>query len=402
MNKMIKKTAALCLALILLCSLAAAQAEPFTAQYTVTFGQSECRAMLDSINAFRQGSDAWYWNSDSTQKIYATGLSALTYDYDLERIAMQRAAECALHYAHIRTDGTSCFTAYEQISPRSYWGMAENIAAGYPTANDVFIGWREDNDSYDGQGHRRNMLNSQFNAVGIGHVRCGGVDYWAQEFSQVSSLVTAPTPVQDGQAVVSAQVNESLISSMTVSGLDATALTLQYQASAPLPTVSARLTMTGFWSYMSDCVPVSVTPGWVSQNESCVRVSNGAALGWAVGDTTLTAAFRGSQFSLPVSVRYDGLATDFALPGAARTVENQAFAGIAAQAVALPATVSRVEAQAFANCARLRQVRVASSTTAFDDTAFQGCSGLVFLCPQGSTAETFARNHGFSVVYILP
>ena len=53
------------------------------------FNQTEARSMLDSINAFRTGSDAWYWNSSNTEKVQATGLGELVYDYDLEKVAMQ-------------------------------------------------------------------------------------------------------------------------------------------------------------------------------------------------------------------------------------------------------------------------------------------------------------------------
>ena len=47
--------------------------------------------------------------------------------------------------------------------------LAENIAAGqgtYDTAYEVYMAWREDDENYDGQGHRRNML-GDFNCIGI-------------------------------------------------------------------------------------------------------------------------------------------------------------------------------------------------------------------------------------------
>lgn len=37
-------------------------------------------------------------------------LDPLTYDYELERIAMQRAMEIAIYYSHTRPNGTACFT----------------------------------------------------------------------------------------------------------------------------------------------------------------------------------------------------------------------------------------------------------------------------------------------------
>lgn len=51
------------------------------------YGQTEARAMLDDINAFRTGGDAWYWNSSDSQKIQTGKLSPLAYSYDLEKVA---------------------------------------------------------------------------------------------------------------------------------------------------------------------------------------------------------------------------------------------------------------------------------------------------------------------------
>ena len=36
------------------------------------------------------------------------------------------------------------------------------------------LGWREDEEDYNGQGHRRNMLNENFTAIGMGHVYYNG------------------------------------------------------------------------------------------------------------------------------------------------------------------------------------------------------------------------------------
>ena len=52
--------------------------------------------MLASINAFRTSeTEAWCWNETDSEKV-ACQTTELQYDYELERIAMQRAAEIAL------------------------------------------------------------------------------------------------------------------------------------------------------------------------------------------------------------------------------------------------------------------------------------------------------------------
>ena len=102
------------------------------------FNQTEARSMLDSINAFRTGADAWYWNFDNTEKIQKSGLSNLVYDYELEKIAMQRAAEIALYWGHTRPDGSDNWSVYSEFGyPDEAKG--ENIAAGYSSAERAFV-----------------------------------------------------------------------------------------------------------------------------------------------------------------------------------------------------------------------------------------------------------------------
>ncbi len=144
----------------------------------VTFDRSGAQSILGMINSFRTGGDAWYWDSDDSTKINCGSMSALQWDSGLEQAAMQRAAEIALSYSHTRPDGSDCFSAYQ-------WSrsVGENIAAGYRSASAVNSGWREDDEQYSGQGHRRNMLSSDFSYIGIAHVRANGTDYWVEEFS---------------------------------------------------------------------------------------------------------------------------------------------------------------------------------------------------------------------------
>ena len=139
----------------------------------------EARGMLSSINSFRNGSDAWYYDR-SGNKVTCSNLSGLKYDYRLEKAAIDRATELSLYYSHTRPDGESFNTAIS-----GYWeytALGENIAMGYNTAAEVFKAWREDEEDYAGQGHRRNMLSQNYNAVGIGCYEVDGVKFWVQEF----------------------------------------------------------------------------------------------------------------------------------------------------------------------------------------------------------------------------
>ena len=142
-------------ALAIFLFLSAANAQTDTAcekTLTVTYGQTEAREMIDLINELRLPENAWYWNEDDATKTEPKDLKPLVYDYALERIAMQRAAELAVSYSHTRPDGTRCFTAYDIFCSKG----GENIAYGYPTLSGetVFELWCETNDPYDGQGLR--------------------------------------------------------------------------------------------------------------------------------------------------------------------------------------------------------------------------------------------------------
>ncbi|MBQ3705296.1 MAG: CAP domain-containing protein [Clostridia bacterium] len=161
-------------------------ADTVTAPVEVQYGQTEARSMLQMINDFRAGTlqDApsgttvsgcpWQLNPDgSVQQLEPR--AALVYSDRLEDIAMQRAAEIAVYYSHMRPNGQS------GLNSLNFDG--ENIAAGHLTAEDVFWAWAETDVDYQCQGHRRNMLFDRFKSVGIGHAICNGVHYWVQAFS---------------------------------------------------------------------------------------------------------------------------------------------------------------------------------------------------------------------------
>ena len=144
-----------------------------TVSYEATHHQSEAREMLRLLNEFRTGG-TWYWNQDNTTKtnIAPNELQPLQWDYELEKLAIKRAEEIAVFYSHTRPAGNE----RELLT-------GENIAAGQDNFNSAFIAWREDDDPYLWQGHRRNMLNNHYTHVGIACVERDGRKYWVQNFS---------------------------------------------------------------------------------------------------------------------------------------------------------------------------------------------------------------------------
>ncbi|MBQ9346589.1 MAG: CAP domain-containing protein, partial [Oscillibacter sp.] len=264
-------------------------------QMTVLFGQTEARRMLDMINGFRTGDEAYYWNSSNTEQVASKG-EPLAYSYALEEIAMQRAAECALSFSHTRPDGTRCFSAAAADGTRSY---GENIAAGSSTAEGAFQQWREDDDDYSGQGHRRNMLNTGYRTVGIGHVYANGYHYWAQEFGYATDDTHPCDPADDFWSVPVtielAQIKSVELKASPVS------LTVAEGASAPLPAAAAFVILSDAWPGRYG-VPVTVRFDWGSLNPAVAAVEEDAVNGVQAGSTTLTAAVMGQTIDIPVTV----------------------------------------------------------------------------------------------------
>ena len=128
----------------------------------------EVRSCFNLVNQFRTGNEAYYWKKDNKNKEYLVGkLGRLTLDEDLCRAAQIRANEIVTCWGHTRPNGKRCETVLDDCSI-SYRGWGENIAAGNRTGSATFIQWKEDDENYSGQGHRRNML-GDFTKIGIAY-----------------------------------------------------------------------------------------------------------------------------------------------------------------------------------------------------------------------------------------
>ena len=138
------------------------------------------------LNKFRTTkSNQWYWNTDNTAKVTVYGLSPLSRDANLEKVAKIRAQEAWTMYyekgraTHTRPNGKDCFTAY----PATCKYRGENLAWGHTSSSAVILdpdwGWAETNKKYSAQGHRRCMLDRHFTKVGIACYTKNGKTCWA-------------------------------------------------------------------------------------------------------------------------------------------------------------------------------------------------------------------------------
>jgi len=86
---------------------------------------------------------------------------------------------------------------------------------------------------------------------------------------------------------------------------------------------------------------------------------------------------------------------DFILPRSLQRVEEEAFAGGSFTYVVLPAGTVSVGQRAFAGCAELRYIYIPEDCV-IDPDAFYGTAELTVFGAPGGSAETFAREHGFT------
>lgn len=119
----------------------------------------------------------------------ARGLSMLVWSEDLARLARNWSTRMIE-------------TAYEH-SPESYrthpgypWGMGENIAMGQVASEELHVGWMRSD------GHRSNILESSYGALGVGIVcrkdgRMWATQLFAPEPDKVRAGVVGP-PANDG------------------------------------------------------------------------------------------------------------------------------------------------------------------------------------------------------------
>lgn len=300
------------------------RADTATVKGKVTFQQTTARSMLKMVNDFRTGDDAWAWNSTNSEKIYYSNLSALTYDYNLEQIAMQRAVEIVLCWGHTRPDGTSCFTTTYNSTRSS----AENLAINFSNVEVAFDQWLEEDADYSGQGHRRNMLGKSYNAIGIAHVVVDGCHFYVQEFGLKNSGATATSP-EDKTGTRAINVDTA---SLTMSmSLNKTSVSVEYGKSLarPTQTISLRSGMTWSGSPSLPLDPSSVSSSWSSANSSVAKVSGSKVVGQGIGSTKITVKSTigncTASSSFTVKVTTANLSSATVDPVAARTFTGSAI-----------------------------------------------------------------------------
>lgn len=103
------------------------------------------------------------------------GLKALTYDWELARVARYKSQDMKdnKYFSHTSPVYGTPFQMIKNFGI-SYKSAGENIAKGYATPQAVVNGWM------NSSGHRANILNAGYTHIGVGYV--SGGNYWTQMF----------------------------------------------------------------------------------------------------------------------------------------------------------------------------------------------------------------------------
>ncbi len=257
---------------------------PASYSFSVVYNQSEARKMLDMINQFRQSGNAWYWNSDNTTKESKANLAKLTYDYELEKAAMIRAAEIVARFERTRPNDE------DVINMISGNGRAENITYGQESAAKAEEYFEAADKNYQGQTNRRNLLSEDITAVGIACVQYEGRNYWVQLFRNPVSSAAYTMPV-DTAANVEIEIFDKYINSITVNP-SVSSIALTVGTSSALPTLTQRIEM--------NTDPKNTLVGlkaadWKCDDPSIAKIVDGEVIGVREGSTTIRGNYGGTE-----------------------------------------------------------------------------------------------------------
>lgn len=96
----------------------------------------------------------------------------------LEEAAIIRAKEQHEKEGHVRPNNTSCFTVIKDVDfklDKTYM-LGENVASGQFTPEEVVKNWM------NSESHRKNILNPDFNYIGVGNSCIDNKIHWVQIF----------------------------------------------------------------------------------------------------------------------------------------------------------------------------------------------------------------------------
>ena len=278
----------------------------YEATAPITYHQSEARTMLEYVNDFRTGEEAFYNDTDGEIISLVGQLEPLEYSYSLEEIAMQRAAEIAVQFLgdHSRPNGQPWYTL---MSSDGKYSNGENIAASSkPSVYDFYMSLREDDLPYGDQGHRRNML-GDYGYMGVGYTEYCDLGFLVQEFGRSTGVGMERAP-QEGTVVTIIEVSSGNVYSYDNVQAEPSAISLAPGDSADYPSVSAELFLVASFIGLNTDSPVTtITPAWEVEDSGIAELRDDKIIALSEGETALKATVFEQEFRLPVIVSSSGM-----------------------------------------------------------------------------------------------
>lgn len=256
-----------------------------TISFNVTYGQTEARKMGDKLNVFRSGN----------------GKGELIYDYSLERVAMQRAAEVAVRFDaegenHFRPDGetykkTLADFGFDVSGRGPLYG--ENILTGTDDTMNLDNAF----DQFCSDDINKKIMLGDFVAFGVAHIRMADkTDIWVQVFADEENGSSYSAPL-DGSTSVSVRINPSIVEDVSVEYSSGTQ-TVAAGSSVQVPAYIPKIKVTG--SELKD--PLTLNPLVFNSNDGYVMAANGTMTGLKEGTGTISASLLGRTFSYSITV----------------------------------------------------------------------------------------------------
>lgn len=183
--------------------------------YDQTFARNE---LFPKLNEARMNKENWWLCDNDTNPIVldTPPTKAYVYDTELEKAAMQRAADLLFSYIHARPNKMNFAEVYEQLNNPYQWAYNYNEMISFapmyttdaydklvliePTAEGIVYGFMESYENMPGaQLHRKCILTDKYYRIGIGVVKLAdGHRFVAVEVSEDKTADGEYIPVYSG------------------------------------------------------------------------------------------------------------------------------------------------------------------------------------------------------------
>lgn len=139
--------------------------------------------------------------------------------------------------------------------------------------------------------------------------------------------------------------------------------------------------------------PLSSEAVWTSSNAKVAAIkTDGTVTAMGKGTATISVSDRGFTATCEITVRE---MNEFQLLGMLTEIEAEGMMNdTSLEIAAFSDQLSEIGDRAFAGCTNLRFAVIPSMTATLGEDCFEGCTRLTIVCPAGSTAESYASQHG--------